>query len=327
VAQGHREPRWATGIIKVCWVYLLIGAAALVAWGKYSEYLDRKRAESLARDCDHAIVAVYPKFIDHLTERSPLIPLTLPGLDAVRQRALLRAASEVKKKGQRYDWVRRVTGQSLPLNVGIDALHFVADDAEKAFVAHTVDFARFGLAIRKWSVGSPMFWASEEENRVTEGGRDPADWDERRRLVHLRDEGRCRRCGFAITLEVCHIHHIVRRSDGGGHEFSNLVTLCKDCHILMPGHDFMRGIDRYFVSNGGVIHAYGCRYRGRTVRGTLPRIVERYGARPCGRCRPWDAHRAAVAGWRPMHIRRARRWLLSAVYDALHPRQTARETC
>lgn len=45
---------------------------------------------------------------------------------------------------------------------------------------------------------------------------------------HIRDriiarDGRCRYCG---TVDNLHVHHIVYRSQGGGDEDTNLITLC-----------------------------------------------------------------------------------------------------
>lgn len=45
--------------------------------------------------------------------------------------------------------------------------------------------------------------------------------------VRERDKGLCRVCGRAIGVQV---HHIRYRSQGGGHETSNLVCLCLLCH-------------------------------------------------------------------------------------------------
>ena len=40
-----------------------------------------------------------------------------------------------------------------------------------------------------------------------------------------------------------HLHHVVRRSQGGKHEASNLVTLCYKCHGRL--HDGDHEIQRY----------------------------------------------------------------------------------
>jgi 5-methylcytosine-specific restriction endonuclease McrA len=45
--------------------------------------------------------------------------------------------------------------------------------------------------------------------------------------VKARDGYRCRRCGCATNLKA---HHIRPISRGGGHELSNGITLCGECH-------------------------------------------------------------------------------------------------
>ncbi len=51
--------------------------------------------------------------------------------------------------------------------------------------------------------------------------------------VHVRDEWRCRNCGFRATLCA---HHIVFRSSVGNDTMENLVTLCADCHNAIHNH-------------------------------------------------------------------------------------------
>jgi len=42
-----------------------------------------------------------------------------------------------------------------------------------------------------------------------------------------RDQDRCRVCGSPQGVEV---HHVAFRSQGGTHDTSNLVCLCRGCH-------------------------------------------------------------------------------------------------
>ena len=51
--------------------------------------------------------------------------------------------------------------------------------------------------------------------------------DTNRRAVRVRDGRSCRWCGRGSMLQA---HHIKYRSEGGGHELSNLITLCMICH-------------------------------------------------------------------------------------------------
>lgn len=54
-----------------------------------------------------------------------------------------------------------------------------------------------------------------------------AAWQRKRAWVKRRDAGRCVGCGANSRLSV---HHIVKPSDGGSDDSSNLVTLCSRCH-------------------------------------------------------------------------------------------------
>lgn len=48
-------------------------------------------------------------------------------------------------------------------------------------------------------------------------------------IVGARDMYRCRYCGIGSNT----LHHIVYRSQGGGHEEGNLITLCAEHHGLV----------------------------------------------------------------------------------------------
>jgi 5-methylcytosine-specific restriction endonuclease McrA len=87
---------------------------------------------------------------------------------------------------------------------------------------------------------SNSFWQAEEQHRVTRNGINPPDWRKRRYLVYERDQARCQRCGLSLTLDTCDTHHLIMRGNGGDHGLTNLVTLCRSCHSLMPAHSDMR---------------------------------------------------------------------------------------
>ena len=66
----------------------------------------------------------------------------------------------------------------------------------------------------------------------------PDDWDVRRRQVYQRDQYKCGNCqseGGPYGDTEVHAHHIVPKSQGGADRFTNLVTLCADCHARV--HD------------------------------------------------------------------------------------------
>jgi len=62
----------------------------------------------------------------------------------------------------------------------------------------------------------------------------PSDWNRRRKRVYQRDNYTCQMCGLRggpYGNTELHAHHQVPISRGGGHQLSNLVTLCKTCHM------------------------------------------------------------------------------------------------
>ena len=174
----------------------------------------------------------------------------------------------------------------------------LAQDLQSAFESLTLDIRPIE-PLKIWA--SQDFWGAERLNRITKDNRDPKDWPERRRLVHLRDEGRCVRCGITVPLEKCHIHHLVRRSQGGTHEFTNLVTVCRDCHTCMEEHQHMRAIGLYRISSSGLIHSFPCRScrGGKLVKGSLPYLIRMLDARACQKCRPWVKHNKKMNCWTP----------------------------
>jgi 5-methylcytosine-specific restriction enzyme A len=68
----------------------------------------------------------------------------------------------------------------------------------------------------------------------------PDDWESRRQRVYRRDEYQCVNCqhrgGPHGDVEL-HAHHIVPKSRGGVHTLSNLITVCKACHIAIHNRD------------------------------------------------------------------------------------------
>lgn len=65
------------------------------------------------------------------------------------------------------------------------------------------------------------------------GERYPDDWASRSRRIKEFDDWKCQVCdrkgGNSGDAEL-HAHHIVPKSQGGGHGFDNLTTLCDRCH-------------------------------------------------------------------------------------------------
>lgn len=63
--------------------------------------------------------------------------------------------------------------------------------------------------------------------------------NEARKAVYRRDGFQCACCGDNRRLQI---HHITKRSQGGGDEQMNLVTLCSVCHALAHGIN-LAGVD------------------------------------------------------------------------------------
>lgn len=63
---------------------------------------------------------------------------------------------------------------------------------------------------------------------------DPRSYAKLHRQVLERDDWRCQLCGSMQHLQV---HHLKFRSQSGGDEEQNLITLCAECHerVHRPG--------------------------------------------------------------------------------------------
>lgn len=68
-------------------------------------------------------------------------------------------------------------------------------------------------------------------------------WEQNiRPMIWYRDGRRCVKCKVSVTLEGCHIDHILS-GKFGNNSFKNLRTLCRKCHILRADlrHSGMKG--------------------------------------------------------------------------------------
>lgn len=78
-----------------------------------------------------------------------------------------------------------------------------------------------------------------------------------RNLVLDRDHNKCQICNSRNNL---HIHHIVKRRNGGDHNPDNLVTLCASCHRHIEIGDIDYAMDKCFENakrnyfNNGVVN-------------------------------------------------------------------------
>lgn len=76
---------------------------------------------------------------------------------------------------------------------------------------------------------------AREARRFADGerghGEDHPTWEQLRQAVLERDAYRCSNCGANGPDVILEGHHIVPREAGGSDTLSNLVTLCRDCHV------------------------------------------------------------------------------------------------
>lgn len=58
------------------------------------------------------------------------------------------------------------------------------------------------------------------------------DWNEQKIRVLARDNFTCQGChrAFDLDYDLIDPHHIVKKSDGGSDDLSNLVSLHRNCH-------------------------------------------------------------------------------------------------
>lgn len=56
-------------------------------------------------------------------------------------------------------------------------------------------------------------------------------WDELRKIVWVRDGGKCTHCSNLVSLEECNIDHI-ESGKNATNKINNLRTLCRRCHVL-----------------------------------------------------------------------------------------------
>lgn len=55
-----------------------------------------------------------------------------------------------------------------------------------------------------------------------------------RKQIYARDGYRCALCDDTRTIQI---HHVIKRSCGGGDHPHNLICLCSNCHALAHGNN------------------------------------------------------------------------------------------
>jgi hypothetical protein len=259
------------------WLFLFAAVVILSIWlhhihqRRIKTQREQLKIAEVTKQIMPLSIMVYNQLIEEIRKGWPYIAFELPTFDDLlaNSKPLLLAynGQDVKRLAKRL------------LNPVV--LKSVAD-----FVAHRPDF----IVIEYGTLASSptSFYSQDEHSPFIADVHDPPDWTMRRKLTYDRDNGRCRRCGIIVPLDKCHIHHIVRRARGGGHSIDNLVTLCRDCHGLMPEHERVTGGPFYAHSYRRVLHTKECYHAigARQVTGSLPILIARgYGT--CQKCLPF----------------------------------------
>ena len=77
----------------------------------------------------------------------------------------------------------------------------------------------------------------------------PSNWPSIREHVLRRDNYTCTFCGIKnVSFDV---DHILALSNGGNNDYSNLRTLCRDCHAFKTRQESSRGYRLPVVSSQG----------------------------------------------------------------------------
>jgi 5-methylcytosine-specific restriction endonuclease McrA len=262
----------------------------------YSNYQQKKEAEFRRTKLTPIVEQAYIQLTEKVRREYPLIPFVFPPV------------LYLMDQYDSYD----ITIPPRPHVQQI--LRPLVDFAVKSFQDYSCVFPNSASSNTQISTSQNTiidvdFWKSEIKHRTTKHGTLPVDWTIRRQIIHKRDNKKCRRCGIEVELSDCHIHHIIRKSKGGMHSFENLVTLCRDCHALMPEHDDMK-TDMYyksvgtrvyyFLSKNGTIHKDGCQHvnKSKRVSDLYSRLIER-GYKPCHKCNPDKLYLTGSRMWTP----------------------------
>jgi len=94
---------------------------------------------------------------------------------------------------------------------------------------HKIDLERTAWMVAIGWHTDPASFVSREGKLLLHGD----DWERMKQRVWLRDKGKCKLCKKSCwdgESAIADPDHIVKRSDGGGDELSNLRVLCRACH-------------------------------------------------------------------------------------------------
>ncbi|NQY95178.1 MAG: HNH endonuclease [Campylobacteraceae bacterium] len=95
-------------------------------------------------------------------------------------------------------------------------------------------FAEFEMFITTQNtVDKEFLWQTYENDSIPKKDKLPKDWFRRKDTTWKRDNCKCTRCGFKITLNDAQLHIVKEIKNGGTYHFENLLTVCNDCYRIL----------------------------------------------------------------------------------------------
>jgi 5-methylcytosine-specific restriction endonuclease McrA len=138
----------------------------------------------------------------------------------IRRQKLCQLSSGMR---ERAEWAR-ATAVENPAAVDVDdeMLPWVYNEAEGLWFSFDGNYSGLSPAEKREK-------RADAEARREEEDEAHRRWSAIRQQVLERDDYTCQMCGFVASSNL-HIHHIMKRSEGGTDHLDNLLTLCPSCH-------------------------------------------------------------------------------------------------
>lgn len=163
----------------------------------------------------------------------------------------------------------------------------------KAQLSYSRDYLYFGPIYKEWLIeamkshssrsGNWKLSPSEIINRTSTAYL-PPDWPARRQKVLRRDNYFCALCGSKLRSNA-EVHHIRPRALYGTHDYTNLVSLCKQCHGTLENHEKVFHPGFLIDDRNWMVHTNICRYAQHSQNMRESQTVPE-GYRLCPKCRP-----------------------------------------
>lgn len=125
----------------------------------------------------------------------------------------------------------RTLAASRPELVDIDDefLPWIYDTEDRIWYSFDGNYSSCSPLEKRQKAEARVARQSEHEERAYRRHEDQIAWSLMRQYVLDRDGHACQICGKVATSRL-HIHHILKRRDGGTDTADNLITVCPGCH-------------------------------------------------------------------------------------------------